>query len=174
MTLSTSDNFNGESPSTKYISFSNQGTTPEPLRNQPDEVVIPLLEERVVVNRRRRKVGEVVVRREIETYIVKVPIRREKLIVEQFSPEYQQIAVVELGQAQVTEFDNLEAVEVSDSPTVSGEFSSAKAAIYFLEAIASEPDSDLQKVQVRVVLKDAARQTIYQRWLDDYSSDIIP
>jgi hypothetical protein len=174
LTFSTPDNFNGESPSTKYMSVSNQATTPEPLANQADEVVVPLLEERVVVNQRRRKVGEVVVRKEIETYIVKVPIRREKLIVERISPEYEQIAVVELGQAPVTEFDNLEAVEVSDSPTVSGEFSSAKAAIHFLEAIASEPNSDLQKVQVRVVLKDAARQVIYQRWLEDYSSDITP
>ncbi|MGH2412674.1 MAG: DUF2382 domain-containing protein [Microcystaceae cyanobacterium] len=109
-----------------------QPITPATLANQPHEVVIPLLDERLVIDRRRRKVGEVVVRKEIETHIVEVPIRREKLIVEQVSPEYQQIAVVQLGQAQVTEFDTLEAVEVKHSPTVSGEFASANAAIHFL------------------------------------------
>ncbi len=151
-----------------------QPTTPATVANQPNEIVIPLLAERVVVDRRRRKLGEVVVRKEIETHIVEVPVRREKLIVEQVSPEYQQIAVVELGQAPVNESDTLEAVEITNSPIVNGEFASANAAIHFLNAIASEFDSGLEKVQVRVVLDDATRQTTYQRWLDQYSTEFTP
>lgn len=151
-----------------------QPITPATLANKTYEVVIPLLDERVVVARLRRKVGEIVIRKEVETHMVEVPIRREKLIIEQVSPEYLQIAVVELGQAQVTEFDTQEAVEVTPSPTVSGEFASANAAIHFLEAIGSESDSGLQKVQLRVVLEDAVLQKTYQRWLDQYSTDVSP
>jgi PRC-barrel domain len=62
------------------------------------EEVIPLLAERVVVDRHKRKVGEVVVRKVIETEIVEVVVRREKLIVEQVSPNYQELAVIDLGE----------------------------------------------------------------------------
>lgn len=151
-----------------------QQIAPAPLVEQPNEVVIPLLDERLVVDRRKRKVGEVVVRKEIETHIVEVPIRREKLIVEQVSPEYKQIAVVELGQAQVTEFGPPEVVDVIHSPTVSGEFTSTNEAIQFLTAIAAESNSGLQKVQIKVVLEDAALQATYQRWLEQYSTKVNP
>jgi Domain of unknown function (DUF2382) len=62
------------------------------------EEVIPLLAERVVVDRHKRKVGEVVVRKVIETEIIEVVVRREKLIVEQVSPNYQKLAVIDLGE----------------------------------------------------------------------------
>jgi hypothetical protein len=62
------------------------------------EEVIPLLAERVVVDRHKRKVGEVVVRKVIETEIIEVVVRREKLIVEQVSPSYEELAVIDLGE----------------------------------------------------------------------------
>jgi stress response protein YsnF len=62
------------------------------------EEVIPLLAERVVVDRQKRKSGEIVVRKVIETEIIEVEVRREKLIVEQVSPEYKELAVIDLGQ----------------------------------------------------------------------------
>ncbi len=147
---------------------------PEALGNAPheNEIVIPLWDERLKINRRKRKVGEVVVRKEIETRIIEVPIRREKLIVEQVSPDYQQIAVVELGQAEITEFDNVETFEVKSLPIVTGEFSSAHAAIQFLNAIATKPDSEPQKVQIRVVLKDETLQATYQNLINQYSSNV--
>jgi stress response protein YsnF len=57
------------------------------------EEVISLLSERLKVDYTRHKIGEIVVRKEIETQIlqVQVPIRHEKLIVEQVSPEYKQL-----------------------------------------------------------------------------------
>lgn len=57
---------------------------------------IPLLEERVVVDHRKRKVGEVIVRKEIETEIIEVPVQREKLIVEQVGSEHKQLAEIDL------------------------------------------------------------------------------
>jgi Domain of unknown function (DUF2382) len=62
------------------------------------EEVIPLLAERLVVDRHKRKVGEVVVRKVIKTEVVEVVVRREKLIVEQVSPSYEELAVIDLGE----------------------------------------------------------------------------
>lgn len=61
---------------------------------------VSLLEERLIVEFVRRKSGEVVIRKEIETCLlqVEVPVRREKLIVEQVSPEYKRLAEINLGQ----------------------------------------------------------------------------
>jgi len=63
--------------------------------------IIRLLEERLVVDRSKRKVGEVIIRKEIETRIIQVPVRREKLIIEQVSPERKQLVEIDLGQAEI-------------------------------------------------------------------------
>lgn len=66
--------------------------------------IIRLLGERVVVNRNKRKVGEVIVRKEIETRMVQVqvPVRHEKLIIEQVSPEHKQLAEIDLTSGEVS------------------------------------------------------------------------
>jgi len=62
--------------------------------------IIRLLAERVVIGRTKRKVGEVIVRKEIETRMIQVqiPVRYEKLIVEQVSPERKQLVEIDLGE----------------------------------------------------------------------------
>jgi stress response protein YsnF len=97
------------------------------------EDVIRLLGERLIIERTKHKVGEVIVRKEIETHIVQVPIRREKLIVEQISPEYKQLAQIDLGGEAISGVDltqrETSAPTTSDSDddlTVSGEVSSPK------------------------------------------------
>jgi Domain of unknown function (DUF2382) len=59
--------------------------------------IIPLLEERLVADLTQRKVSEVVVRKVVETKVIniKIPVRSEKLIVEQISPSYKQLAIIE-------------------------------------------------------------------------------
>ncbi len=144
--------------------------------NTPPSVIseetIQLLEERLVVNRTKRKAGEVVIRKEIETRIIEVLVRREKLIVEQVSPEYKQLAVVDLGQAEEDKLD-LDAASVLP-PTVEGRFTSVNAAIQFLEAIAAQSDSGLQSVQISIVLKDATLQATYQHLLEQSSAGVFP
>ncbi|WP_313949288.1 DUF2382 domain-containing protein [Leptolyngbya sp. FACHB-261] len=70
-----------------------------------NEEVTRLLGERLVVERGRQKVGEIVVRKQTETRLVRVPVRYEKLIVEQLSPERKILAEVELGQGEVLDED---------------------------------------------------------------------
>jgi uncharacterized protein (TIGR02271 family) len=153
-------------------SFSESGDTLEVM----EEEIIRLLEERLVVNRSKWKVGEVVVRKEIETQIVQVPIRREKLIIEQVSPETKQIAEIDLGKGEIT------GVELTETPsldtrnssvassdkgyTVTGEFLSPRAASNLLEAIALQKRHGCQKVRVELVLEDQELQEAYQKMFD--------
>jgi len=149
------------------------------------EEVIRLLEERLVINRSKRKVGEVIVRKEIETQIVEVPVRREKLIVEQIGPEHKQLAEIDLGQGEIHGVELAQLAEQAQAvaharstktlasdgkPTVSGEFASPKAASLLLEAIALQRLHGCAKVRVEIELEDPQYQQTYQEWLDRCSS----
>ncbi|MGH2413213.1 MAG: hypothetical protein ACREPR_17725, partial [Brasilonema sp.] len=122
--------------------------------------------------RTKRKVGEVIVRKEIETQIVQIPIRREKLIVEQVSPERKQLAEIDLGQETISGVDlNLTERETSALTTnfdgglsVSGEFSSPKIASLLLNAIALEKNHGCKAVRVTILVEDEEHQKTYQEW----------
>lgn len=123
------------------------------------EETISLLEERLVIDSHKRKVGEVIVRKEIETRIVEVPVRREKLIVEQISPTFKQLAVVDLGQIDQTGFDQITSIQNPQLDTTAHVFNDANAAIQFLEAIASKSSTSNQTVHISVALKDNINQS---------------
>jgi stress response protein YsnF len=80
-----------------------------------EEEIVRLLEERLVVNRSKWKVGEIVVRKEVETTTIQVPIQREKLIIEQVGSETKQLAEIDLAQGEVA---GIELTEVPSSDTV--------------------------------------------------------
>lgn len=155
------------------------------LTNNPEvleEEIIRLLGERLVVDRGKRKVGEVIVRKEIETRMVQVPVRREKLIVEQISPERKQLAEIDLGLAEISAVELPEAKvtgtkldpNLSNELTVKGEFNSPKIASLLLNAIALERRQGCKKVRVEIVVEDAERQKTYQEWADRCSSGKLP
>jgi uncharacterized protein (TIGR02271 family) len=128
---------------------------------------IRLLEEQLTVNRERRKLGEVIVRKEIETRIVEVPIRREKLIVEQVGVEPKQLASIDLGASR----DSVEIREVANASVpsvISGEFTSVRAASQFLQAIADQSHPGCDRVQIHLTLSDSNLQPVYQQWLERY------
>ncbi|PSB03804.1 PRC-barrel domain-containing protein [Merismopedia glauca] len=111
-----------------------------------DAQIINLLQERLVIDRQRRKIGEVIVRKEIETRIVEVPVRREKLIVEQISPERKQLASIDLG---LTTNDSVQLIEeVNPNQTVSHEFSSPEAATEFLQGLTNQSNLNLDKIRI--------------------------
>ncbi|MBW4622725.1 MAG: YsnF/AvaK domain-containing protein [Cyanosarcina radialis HA8281-LM2] len=148
--------------------------TPQPIASnvaKPSEVVeraaIPLLAERLAVDYHRRKIGEIIVRKEIEVHTIQVPVRREKLIVEQLSPEPKQLASVALPE---TNYDLVRSDFDTDRSTVTGEFASAYEASQFLQAIASYPDLSSQKVRVNLVLSDPRLLEVYQQWLQNYAT----
>lgn len=133
-----------------------------------EEEVIRLLQEELVIERNKQKVGEVVVRKEIETRMVEVPIRREKLVVEQVGSEGKPLAEIDLGRGQVTGIDEdiISFEPVEEGATVKGEFFSLKAARDILDAIALQPNPGCAKVRVELVLEDPENQTAYQAMFD--------
>jgi Domain of unknown function (DUF2382) len=138
---------------------------------QKNELIPPisLLEERLVVRLDRHKVGEVIIRKEIETQIIEVPIRREKLIVEQIAPEYKQIAIIDLGtnSASLVKI-NEEASSKYSEPIVKGEFESVRLASQFLEAIAQLPDVGSTSIKIEIKAEDSLMQKNYQELLEDF------
>ena len=136
-----------------------------------EEEIIRLLEERLIVDRSRHKIGEIVVRKEIETRMIQVPVRHEKLIIEQISPERKQIAEIDLGE-EINDVNLPETASTDAKPshlndfTVAGTFHSPKTASLLLNAIALERQHGSKEVRVEIVVEDASRQKIYQEWFD--------
>lgn len=157
----------------------NSPVEPVNLAEVSEEQIIRLLEERLVVESSKRKVGEVIVRKVIETRMIEVPVRREKLIVEQISPEHKQLAEIDLGQGEITGVDltgveKLEVTHFDSGLTVSGEFSSPKTASLLLNAIALERNHGCNQVRVTIAVENESHQKKYQEWFDRCSQGRSP
>ncbi|HCF27360.1 MAG TPA: hypothetical protein DEV81_09205 [Cyanobacteria bacterium UBA11049] len=164
------------------------GINLEPSQQQVvlDEDIIRLLEERVVVERSKRKIGEVIVRKEVGTRMVQVPVRYEKLIVEEVGSEPRQLAEIDLSLAPVNQdvpdtavtatktisSDEQSATAITEDRntslngelTVSGKFSSPKIASLLLNAIAMERRHGCKQIRVEIVVEDEERKKTYQEW----------
>ncbi|MEH2117288.1 YsnF/AvaK domain-containing protein [Nostoc sp.] len=164
----------GDSNSTEQLANNRITNSPVEATNSEEaseEQIIRLLEERLVVESSKRKVGEVIVRKVIETRMVQVPVRREKLIVEQISPEHKQLAEIDLGQEEIdgidlTQVERLEVTNFDSALTVSGEFTSPKTASLLLNAIALEKNHGCKLVRVTIAVEDESQQKKYQEWFD--------
>ncbi|MCL6751246.1 DUF2382 domain-containing protein [Nostoc sp. CCCryo 231-06] len=157
----------------------NSPVEPVNLEEATEEQIIRLLEERLVVKSSKRKVGEVIVRKEIETRMIQVPVRREKLIVEQISPEHKQLAEIDLGEEEISGIDltQVERLEVQHFGTglmISGEFSSPKTASLLLNAIALEQNHGCNQVRVTIAVEDESHHKKYQEWFDRCSKGQQP
>jgi hypothetical protein len=130
-----------------------------------EEALISLLEERLLVDRNKRKVGEIVVRKEIKTRIVEVPVRWEKLIVEQVGDSTRQLAEIDLGHGEVTG-DDLRQLTAGSKNVVSGEFVSIKAARDLLGAIATQATNGYRQVKIELTVEDEEQQAFYQKMFD--------
>ncbi|WP_017653516.1 DUF2382 domain-containing protein [Fortiea contorta] len=136
-----------------------------------EETIIKLLEERLVVNHQRQKIGDVIVRKVIETRIVEVPVRREKLIVEQVGSETKQLAEIDLGltensSVEITQDSRPQLVSLNGNLTVRGVFSSPKIASLLLNAIALEQNHGCQQIQLTIAVENQQQQQKYQEWFN--------
>lgn len=134
----------------------------EPILASLDDMV-PLLEERLQVEYERRKVGEVIIRKKIETRMVQVPVRYEVLVIEQVSPAQKTLAEVDLSQGT---FSEAEMPALAGKPTVSGEFKSAKTASAVIDAIAKTLRHQCKSIRIEIELDDSSLTQSYQDWLD--------
>ncbi|MGV2826927.1 YsnF/AvaK domain-containing protein [Myxosarcina sp. GI1(2024)] len=124
---------------------------------------IPLLEEKLTVKRYRRKVGEIVVRKEIETRMVRVPLRSEKLVVERVGANPEVLTEVDLGTEQAI---------INDVPelaiAVKSKLVSIPNAMKILQALDRETEPDT-KVRLEIITDDKMQQDAYQAICDRFS-----
>jgi stress response protein YsnF len=160
---------------------------PIPVQRQvnyiPGDVVkqhnIQLLAERLVVDRKRRKVGEVVVRKVVETQMVSVPVRRERLIVEQVSPERKSLAAIDLDRGELSQEelrrlipgasdDSIQTVtnRMGMQTALPTETVSIQTAIQILQQV--NQVAQFKHAAVKLVFDDEDLQKRYQRWLADH------
>ncbi len=166
-------------PSTVMSNLTDADRTDENLETDEDEEnldivdreVIRLLEERLVINRSKRKVGEVIMRKEIETRMVQVPIQWEKLIVEQVGDDPKVLAEIDLGEGSITGIDLTEIKSDRHEPTVKAEFTSVQKASKILNSIASQPRHGCVKVRLELVLEDKQLEDTYQKWMTENHSE---
>ncbi|MEG4321393.1 MULTISPECIES: DUF2382 domain-containing protein [unclassified Microcoleus] len=177
--LSEFSNIHSSNPSTPMLNQTEADRKNEHLETDEDEEdldivdreVIRLLEERLVINRSKRKVGEVIVRKEIETRMVQVPIQWEKLIVEQVGDDPKVLAEIDLGEGNITGIDLTEIKSDRQEPTVKAEFTSVQKASKILNAIASQPRHGCVKVRLELVLEDKQLEETYQKWMTESHSN---
>ncbi|MBD2254328.1 DUF2382 domain-containing protein [Nostoc parmelioides] len=159
--------------------ITDNSTEPDNYHIIEEETNIRLLEEKLVVDTNRQKIGEVIVRKVIETQMVQVPVRREKLIVEQIGSVNKQLAEIDLSQGEIAGIElaqnaSYELPGWDGGLTVSGSFSSPKIASLLLNAIALERKHGCQQVRVSIVVEDEEHQKKYQEWFDRCSHGQLP
>ncbi|MEM7554742.1 MAG: DUF2382 domain-containing protein [Cyanobacteria bacterium P01_A01_bin.84] len=136
-----------------------------------EEEIVSLLEERLVVDRNKRKLGEVVVRKKVETRMVMVPVKREVLVIEKIGKEVEKLAEIDLGEG---EDSGVEINHISDSESTyhaCGEFVSPSVASKILDTIAQEPKHGCNKVRIELVVENSYQQESYQKIFDQITDN---
>lgn len=132
------------------------------------QTTIPLLEERIVADYTRRKIGEVIVRKVVETRMVQVPIRYEKLIVEQINPEHKQLVELDLSNSD----SDVELAGEMNSAIVQAEFSSPRVASQVLYELGKTLQHQCKQVRVEIELENADLSGAYQEWIEKFSQAV--
>jgi hypothetical protein len=125
------------------------------------EEVIRLLEEKLNISRNKRKAGEVIIRKTVETRMVEVPVRWEKLIIEQVGDEQKRLAEVDLSQGEILGIELVQPGEATQHPTVKGQFISLESARDVLEAIAGTIHHRCKLIKIEIFLKYWDMQRTY-------------
>ncbi len=129
---------------------------------------ISLLEEKLVVKRHKQKIGEVIVRKEIETKMIHLPIRREKLIVEKTGTTTEQLAAINLSEEKVNgvKFSDLEnATNIYQSQS---NFISLETLQELLAEIAINSTAKNVKVRLEIISDRPEDQKRYQDICNQY------
>lgn len=133
-----------------------------------ESVQISLFEEKLKVNRRKRKVGEVVVRKKIETRMIQVPIRTEKLIVERVGEGSGQIAEVVIGESKINGFEPIELTEDDTLHITRSHFLTVETARQLLQAISGLSSANNAKIRLEIVTNSNQEQIELQNLCDRY------
>lgn len=129
---------------------------------------IALLEEKLQVKRRKQKVGEVIVRRQVETRMVQLPLRRETLIVERIGNNPERLTEVVISENQVNGFKYEELSDRAQLNVSRSNYLNLQTAQELLEAIAHLDSASNAKVRVEIVTDNSEAQIKHQNICDRY------
>ncbi|MBE9215972.1 DUF2382 domain-containing protein [Plectonema cf. radiosum LEGE 06105] len=166
------DNLNSQQPIDYKVDSQVNNLTKSEFIEEIEEDIIRLLGERLVVERSKRKIGEVIIRKQVETRMIQIPVRREKLIIEKPGIEPEELAQIDLGEEEISHDElrnsgvNLVGTDFEGGLTVTGEFDSPKIASLILNAIQLEKNHGCKKVRVSILVEDEEKQHKYQEWFD--------
>ena len=127
---------------------------------------ISLLEEKLVVKRQKHKLGEVVVRKEIETRTLHIPIRREKLIVEKVGITTEHLTEVNLAEERVNGVKFGELDNAKDIYQVQSNFVSIEQLRDLLTRIGDRSDTENIKLRLEIITDNSRSQQVYQNICD--------
>lgn len=144
----------------------------QPLDNnqldQPEVHQISLLEEKLRVARRKQKVGEVVIRKQVETKFVKVPIKREKLIVERIGKNPELLTETIITSEKVSGFSYEELNDTDSLYITKSNFLELQKAQELLDAIKQLDSSGNAKVSLKIVTNYDEHQKEHQNICDRF------
>lgn len=129
---------------------------------------IPLLEEKLRVDCRHQKIGEVIVRKQVETKIIKVPVRREKLVVERIGKNPKLLTEVVIGEVKVNGFKYEELNNDDNLHITRSHFLDLQTAEELLEAVASLSSAANARVRLEIVTNCSEHQIQHQDICDRY------
>jgi Domain of unknown function (DUF2382) len=128
--------------------------------NSTEAYQISLLEEKLQIARRKKKIGEVVIRKHIETRMVNIPLRREKLIVERVGKNPEQLTEVIVAEETVNGFKYDELNDHNDFSVNQTHFLSLSTAQELLSAISHLSSATNSKVRLEIVTNCSENETL--------------
>ena len=133
-----------------------------------ENINLSLLEEKLKVIRHKRKLGEVVVRKKVETRIAKIPLRREKLIIERIGKNPEQLTEVIISEDKINgfDYDKLEPANSQPSKIARTKYISLEKAQSIIENIAALSPTEKPKIRLEVVTNNSNLQQQYREICD--------
>jgi hypothetical protein len=128
--------------------------------NSAEFYQISLLEEKLQVVRRKEKVGEVVIRKQVETRMVSIPLRREKLIVERVGENPEQLTEVIIAEETVNGFKSNELDNSNGLSFNKTHFLSLSTAQDLLTAISQLSSASNSKIRLEIVTNCSENKTL--------------
>lgn len=132
----------------------------------PEDLKISLLEEKLQVARQRKKIGEVVIRKKVETRMVRVPIRREKLIVERIGENPELLTEVIIGESKLSDYEESDESNINLSHS---NFLTISTAQELLQAINHLSTATNARVRLEIITDDSTDRDELQNICDRYS-----
>ena len=128
--------------------------------NSSEVYQISLLEEKLKVTRRQEKVGEVVIRKQVDTRMVSIPLRRERLIIERAGENPEQLTEVIIAEETVNGFKYDELNDNDSLYLNQSKFLSPSSAQELLTDIRHLSDATNIKIRLEIVTNCSDSKTL--------------